>query len=127
MSDFNQEKNRLVWFDIPVANLDRASAFYSAVLGIGVSKEQFDNFTFCVFAHGDGNGGCLIEKAADVTEKGILCYFNVDKRIKAAVDAVEKNGGRIVEGVHSLGPHGFRAIVIDSEGNRIALHSMTDS
>ena len=127
MSDFHEENNRLVWFDIPVANLDRASAFYSAVLGIGVTKQQFDNFTFCVFEHGDGNGGCLIEKAADVTEKGILCYFNVNKRIKAAVVAAEKNGGRVVEGVHSLGPHGFRAVVIDSEGNRIALHSRTDS
>ena len=127
MSDFNQEKNRLVWFDIPVANLDRASAFYSAVLDIGIPKQQFDNFSFCVFEHDAGNGGCLVEKASDVTEKGILCYFNVEKRMKAAVEAVEKNGGRIVEGVQSIGPHGFRAIAIDSEGNRIALHSMSDS
>ena len=127
MSDFNQEKNRLVWFDIPVANLDRASAFYSAVLGVGVTKQQFDNFTFCIIEHADGNGGCLVENAAEVSEKGILCYFNVEKRITAAVKATEQNGGRVVEGVHSLGPHGFRAVVIDSEGNRIALHSMTES
>ena len=39
--------------------------------------------------------------------------------------SVELNGGKILKTRHSIGPHGFRAIVLDSEGNRIALHSMT--
>jgi len=128
MSDFNTQNNRLVWFDIPVANLDRASTFYSAVLGLGVTKEVFDNFSFCVLEHGEGNGGCLVEKAAEVSaDKGILCYFNVDTRMQAAVASAEKHGGKVIEPVHSLGPHGFRAIVLDSEGNRIALHSRTEA
>jgi len=40
---------------------------------------------------------------------------------------VETLGGRIVEPPRSMGPHGFRAIVVDSEGNRIALHAATDA
>ena len=39
----------------------------------------------------------------------------------------ELHGGRILEPPHSLGPHGYRALLLDSEGNRIALHSNTDA
>ena len=52
---------------------------------------------------------------------------NVNGRIRDAVIQVEKHGGKIVEPISSIAPHGFRAIVIDSEGNRIALHSEMDA
>jgi predicted enzyme related to lactoylglutathione lyase len=58
---------------------------------------------------------------------GFLVYLNADGRIQHAVKQVEKLGGKVVEPIHSIGPHGFRALVIDSEGNRVALHSMTDA
>jgi predicted enzyme related to lactoylglutathione lyase len=127
MSDLNSLKNRVVWVDIPVANLDRAQKFYAAVLGIAVHKEQFGDVSFCVLDHQDGNGGCLVENAAEVSTKGALVYLNVDKRIQDAVAKVESNGGSIITPIHAIGPHGFRAVIIDSEGNRIALHSTVDS
>lgn len=70
MSDFNSQKNRAVWFDIPVADLDRASKFYAAVLGVKVPKETFGTTSFCVIEHHDGNGGCLVENAAEVSPVG---------------------------------------------------------
>jgi uncharacterized protein len=128
MSDYNSQKNRIVWADVPVADLDRSSAFYTAVLGVKVSKESFGDFQFCVFHHEDGNGGCLVLNKGEVTASaGILVYFNVNGRIQDAVKQTEKLGGKVIEPVTSIGPHGFRAIVIDSEGNRIALHSVTDA
>lgn len=128
MGDFNSQNNRAVWFDIPVSDLDRAAGFYSAVLGIEVHREKFGDFDFCVLDHEDGNGGCLVPKADEIASNGgILLYLNVDGRIQDAVSQVESQGGRIVEAVHSIGPHGFRSIVIDSEGNRIALHSNSDA
>lgn len=128
MSDFNSEKNRVVWVDVPVGDLDRAAAFYTAVLGVKISKESFGDFQFCVLHHEDGNGGCLVLNKSEVTASaGILVYFNVAGRIKDAVGQVEKLGGKIVEPTVSIGPHGFRAVVIDCEGNRIALHSHTDA
>ncbi len=39
------------------------------------------------------------------------------------LQAIEKSGGKVLEHKHPIGPHGFRAIVLDSEGNRIALYS----
>lgn len=124
MSDFNTLHNRAVWFDIPVSDLARATRFYTAVLGIAVHQEAFQGMAFAVLDHGDGNGGCLVVEPASVGMAGILVYFNVDGRIAEAVREVERLGGRVVEGVQPIGPHGFRAIVVDSEGNRIALHSM---
>jgi len=124
MSDGNMI-NRAVWFDVPVANLDRAIRFYAAVLAIDVHREKFEQFDFAVLAHEQGNGGCLIPDAGAVSRGGILVYFNTDGRIRDAVAEVEKNGGQVLKDTHAIGPHGYRAIVLDSEGNRIALHSMT--
>jgi hypothetical protein len=128
MSDFNEKHNRAVWFDIPVADLDRAAAFYAAVLGIQVHKQEQQDFTFCVLEHEEGNGGCLVKNESQITSTGgILVYMNVDGRIRDAFALVERHGGRVLEPIHAIGPHGFRAIVTDSEGNRIALHSTKDA
>jgi predicted enzyme related to lactoylglutathione lyase len=126
MSDFNSEKNRAVWFDIPVADLDRAGRFYSAVLGVRADKETFGDFSFCVIEHKDGNGGCLVPEPADITGGGVLIYLNVNGRIRDAVGKVVPHGGTVLNPTHAIGPHGFRAIILDSEGNRVALHSMTN-
>jgi uncharacterized protein len=91
MGGQNSQINRAVWFDIPVADLDRAAKFYREVLAVGVDKESYGDFSFCVIEHRDGNGGSVIQDT------------------------------------HPIGPHGFRAVVLDSEGNRIALHSETDA
>jgi predicted enzyme related to lactoylglutathione lyase len=128
MSDVNSLHNRAVWFDIPVANLDRASAFYAATLGVAVHKAEFDNFKFSVLDHDTGNGGCLIPNEAEISgTAGILLYMNVDGRMRDAVAQAVKLGGKIVKPVHSIGEHGFRAVILDSEGNRIALHSTSDA
>ena len=127
MSEMHSSADRVVWFDLPVAELERASRFYAAVLGIQVSREKAGNFSFAVLEHGaTGNGGCLIPNAKEVSAAGILVYMNVDGRIRDALAQVQRHGGRVLKAIESIGPHGFRAIVLDSEGNRIALHSASD-
>jgi predicted enzyme related to lactoylglutathione lyase len=127
MGDFNSANNRAVWFDIPVADLDRAAQFYRAVLGVAVDKESYGDFSFCLIEHHDGNGGCLVHNKAEIAAGGVLIYLNANGRIRDAVSKVVPNGGSIIQDTHSIGPHGFRAVVLDSEGNRIALHSETDA
>ena len=120
--------NRVVWVDIPVTNLERATRFYSAVIGKPVTTQSAPGFTFAVFPHdGPDVGGCLVPVGDGnvPSPAGPLVYLNVEGRMKEAVEAAKENGGRIVEAAHSIGPHGFRAVVIDSEGNRIALHAPT--
>ena len=128
MTDFNAQHNRVVWVDVPVSDLERANAFYAAVLGVAVHNEEFDGFRFSVLEHDEGNGGCLIPRPEEVAaDRGILVYMNADGRIRDAAAQAERHGGRILEPITAIGPHGFRALVLDSEGNRIALHSNTDA
>ena len=129
MSDHNTLHNRAVWFDIPVTDLDRAIRFYTKVLAIGVTRESFDGTALGVLEHdGEGNGGCLVPGAGEATASGgLLVYLNVDGRIRDAVAQTAALGGRVLQPIHSIGPHGFRAIVVDSEGNRVALHSQSDA
>jgi predicted enzyme related to lactoylglutathione lyase len=120
----------LVWFDVPVLDLDRAIAFYSAVLGSEVKKESMGpDFSMGIFPHEkDEMSGCLyVSDEVKPSDQGTLIYFNCNDRLRAAVEAVKANGGKVQQDVHQIGPYGYRAIVIDSEGNRVALHSEKDA
>lgn len=120
--------NRLVWVDIPVSNLDRAIQFYSAVIGAEVAKEGGPGFAFGLLPHsGSDVGGCLYLPEGDnaPSKVGPLIYLNAEGRLKQAIEAVPAHGGHILKALHEIGPHGFCAIVLDSEGNRIALHAPT--
>lgn len=118
--------NQVVWVDIPCVDLDRAIAFYTAVLGQKVEKDSFPGTEFGVLPHaGQDVGGCLIvDPVVKPSEQGLLVYFNCTGRLEAAVQAAIQSGGRLLVPAHQIGPHGFKAVVIDSEGNRIALHSV---
>ena len=127
MGDCNSKFNRAVWFDIPVVDLERAASFYRAVLAIQMHREQKNGNAFYVLEHAAGNGGCLVPNPSAVGSGGVLVYLNVNGRIRDAARQVELRGGRVIEPIHAIGPHGFRAIVLDSEGNRVALHAEQDS
>lgn len=118
-------KNQIVWVDIPVVDLDRAIAFYSAILDDAVEKQDVGKFTFGVLPHATTNvSGCLVPSpAAQIFTSGPLIYFNVDGRLNDAITKTETNGGRIIEEKMTLGQYGYRVIIHDSEGNHIALHS----
>ena len=63
----------------------------------------------------------------EIAAGGVLIYLNVDGRIQDAVSKVVPHGGTVLQTTHPIGPHGFRAVVLDSEGNRVALHSRSDA
>lgn len=126
---FNQAHNRVVWFDLPAVDLERAATFYRAVLNIKVDVVTMDPaHSMAVFEHGQGNGGALVLRPDEVARRdtGPLLYLNAEGRIRDAVKQAAAHGGKVIEDVASLGPHGYRAIVRDSEGNRVALHSQVD-
>jgi len=116
--------NAAVWFDIPVTDLNRAEKFYSAVLN--VKMERIPGMDGFVLPHaGSDVSGCIFKKDGEhPSSTGILVYMNAQGRLDDAIAKVEPNGGLILKPRHAIGPYGFCAVIRDSEGNRIALHSM---
>ena len=122
-------KPNVVWYDIPALDLDRAIQFYSAVLSAPVKKEMVGDVPTGWLPTEDGEVmGCVcVVPGFKPSADGVMIYLGVAGRLRAAVAAVRANGGTVQSDVHSIGPYGFRAEVLDSEGNCIALHSDTDA
>ncbi|HTL53764.1 MAG TPA: VOC family protein [Planctomycetota bacterium] len=115
----------IAWVEIPVTNLARAMKFYRAVLGVKVKKTNFPGEKIAILSAGAKlNGGSLCQsKKAKPGKTGPLIYYSVDGRIEAACKAAVKLGGKLLLPPQSAGKYGYRAIILDCEGNRIALHS----
>ncbi len=120
--------NTLCWIDIPVRRLDRAIRFYSSVLGQDVIRQMDEGLEFGLLPHAqEGVSGCLyVSDENRPSEYGPIVYWSVEGRLDAAVQACLADGGRLIRQKHPIGSYGYRAIIIDSEGNRIALHSRSD-
>jgi len=80
---------------------------------------------FGLLPHAETNvSGCLCKtKDNHPSDHGPLIYLSVEGRMDDAIKAVRDHGGKIVVEKQQIGPYGFRAVIMDSEGNRIALHS----
>ena len=120
----------LCWTDIPVTNLDRAIKFYSAVLGKEVRRLSEGRMEYGLLPHEEQNAsGCLVVRGDSggvdnrPSANGPLIYLSVEGRLDEAVETARKNGGKVLRARQKIGEHGFRAVLIDSEGNRIALHA----
>ena len=120
----------LCWTDIPVTNLDRAIRFYSAVLGKKVCRMSEHGTEYGLLPHEERNAsGCLCIRSDSggvdnrPSANGPLIYLLVEGRLDEAVEAARQSGGNVLRARQQIGEHGFRAVIIDSEGNRIALHT----
>jgi uncharacterized protein len=87
--------------------------------------KEFPGMTMSILPHNDGEvGGCLFASVEEMpSDKGPMIYLNANGRLDEALAAVTANGGEIIQPKRPIGPFGFRAIILDSEGNRVALHS----
>ena len=117
--------NPVVYFEIPVLDIERAVSFYSKVFNIEFTRTSIDGFEMALFPYDStqfGASGALAK--GDVykpSKEGVFVYFgveNIDKIIELAI----QNGGQILYPKKSNGELGFVAEFEDSEGNRIALH-----
>ena len=122
--------NTAVWFDMPVQNLDRAPPLLLRRAGrqvreAGILRDGLRPLPALSTRKAASLAAwCRARRSnAPDPEGGLLLYFNCEGRLDDAIKLVEPNGGKVVQPKHQIGPHGFRAVVHDSEGNRVALHS----
>jgi predicted enzyme related to lactoylglutathione lyase len=118
-------KNAINWFEIPVADLDRATLFYERVLGITLKREKFEGVDMAIFSSDEqGVGGALISDARRKPHAdGALVYLDASGKLDACVARVAESGGKVVLPKTGIGDPGFIALVVDSEGNTVGLHA----
>ena len=124
-------KNNIVgWFEIPVNDMERAMAFYEKVLDLKLDRNQMGPLDMAWFPYapeGLGSGGSLVyfPDGYKTSGDGVLVYFTAHSGDLAnELSRVEDVGGKILQDKTQISPeHGFMAVIIDSEGNRVALHS----
>ena len=116
------------WIEIPVGELERAQSFYQKIFEIDMSLLTVGNgLTMALFPTDRGAiSGALCEHSDFYFpgNQGPLIYLNANPHIQAVLDRVEKNGGGILIPMRKISDErGSMAVILDSEGNRIALHS----
>jgi len=123
-----QRESRVVWFEIPVADLDRACHFYEAVLDTSLTSGQLGEETMAVIPYEKpAVSGCISQsKDHRPAEDGTRVYLNVDPDLDAALARVEPAGGKVVVPKTALPPGmGFFARIQDTEGNTVGLHAIS--
>jgi len=114
------------WFEIFVSDLDRAVGFYQTVLAIELRREQEDDRPMALFASAveNGVGGALVRQPGrEPTDRGAIVYLDANGKLDASLARVERAGGQVVMPKTDIGPPGFIALVRDTEGNLVGLHS----
>jgi predicted enzyme related to lactoylglutathione lyase len=119
--------NPVGWFEIYVQDMNRAKAFYTAMLGVQFSKLEspgIEMFAFPMQREGSGASGALVQMPGFASgANSVLVYFVCDDCAQEAAKAT-KAGGKIQKEKMSIGEYGFIALVYDTEGNMVGLHSM---
>lgn len=119
--------NPVGWFEIYVNDMARAKSFYQAVFGTEFSKlenPEIEMWGFPSNPNGAGAGGALVKMPGfDAGANSVIVYFVCDDCAVQADKAV-KAGGKLQKKKTSIGPYGHIALVVDSEGNMIGLHSV---
>lgn len=118
------KSNPVVYFEIPVNDIDRAINFYKAVFRFDFDKENIDNNEMALFPFADENSGISGALAKGEiykpTKDGVVIYFKTDN-IDETLKLTTSNGGQILYPKTDNGI-GLVAEFEDTEGNRIALY-----
>jgi len=120
------------WFEIPVTDLNRAQEFYETIFGISLIPVDLPNIKMRMFPIDDpmtGIGGALADTGGTFHKPsatdGPLIYLNANPDLQNVLDKVEAAGGKVFVPKTEISPeYGFMGVFIDSEGNRIGLHSV---
>ena len=123
-------KNAINWFEIPVSNYERAKKFYSEVLGTEIIDHEMGdkNMKYGIFPYDmESNkvGGAIMQmEGMNPSTDGSTVYLNGGDDLNVPLSRVEAAGGKVIMPKMDIKENGFIAQFTDTEGNRVALHSM---
>jgi uncharacterized protein len=118
--------NSLNWFEIPVLDFTRAKKFYETIYDAEIMEMPFPDGKYGMLPSDmeKGVGGGIAQyEGFEPSQKGALVYLNGGEDLSTPLAKVEAAGGKIVMPKTSIGGNGFMATIIDTEGNKVVLHS----
>ena len=122
--------NAISWFEIPATDLARAQKFYESIFGISMIPLDMPDIRMRMFPIDDminGVGGAIVDSGGfhKPSNDGPLIYLNGNPDLQHVLDKVEEAGGTIMVQKTEISPeYGFMGVILDTEGNRIGLHSI---
>lgn len=116
-------KNAINWFEIPSKDFSRAVQFYSQILGEPLQDMCTQTQSYASFPH-ERMGGVGGAVSGGKCRENTIVYLNAGDDLNGVLSKVEGNGGKILTPKTSIEPYGFIAIIQDTEGNQVGLHSM---
>ena len=124
MKKFTALKDYVTWFEIPAYDVSRAKAFYDHVYGMAMETAQVGDFAMAYFPADHGVGGAVVQGPGCLpNDTGALLYLNAGPDLGVLLERVQQAGGRVVMGRTLINDGaGWFALIIDTEGNRLALH-----
>ena len=123
------QRNPVGWFEIYVQDMERAKAFYQNTFQVKLERLESPGLELWAFPplgqpNNPGCAGAVVKmNGKDSGTGGTIVYFSCADCAVQASRAVQ-NGGRVQKPKESIGQYGFIALVYDTEGNLIGLHSM---
>ena len=117
--------NPVQWFEIATTDLERAKSFYAKVFDLEFQFVEMPDSKMYMFGMPDGIGsaGCLVQSnESKPSAEGTLIYFSCED-VATQAARVDEAGGKLLFPKTDIGEFGFFAHFIDSEGNRVGLHS----
>ncbi len=125
-------QHSISWFEIPTSDLDRATQFYESIFDVSLAPMDTPNLKMRIFPVENfmtGISGALVFSNGfhiPSSSHGPLIYLNGNPDVQHILNRIEGNGGQIIVQKTMISPeNGFMAAFIDTEGNRIGLHSIT--
>ncbi len=121
-----QAKSYISIFEIPATNIKRAINFYEAILDIDIEQMEMPGMEMGILPYENQQliGVIVKGQGYEPSANGITVYLNGGDNLQGILEKVEKNGGSILvpKTLHA-DESGFFALFIDSEGNKMGLHS----
>jgi len=112
--------------EIPTTDFPRAIKFYQSILGITIEEVQMGDVKLGVLPNAEGTVHVVLAKGNDYkpTTDGAVLYLNAGKDLQSTLDKVEQSGGQVIVPKTEISAEmGFFALFIDTEGNKLGLHS----
>lgn len=121
--------NALNWFEIPATDIVRAKKFYENIFSVKMDTMPdmmgMKMVTFpAEMGNGKASGGVVQSQMHKPSQDGAIIYLNANPDMNPVLERIEKEGGKVVMPKTKISPEiGHMAFFIDSEGNKVALHS----